>query len=102
REPDPPPGHAERLRERVELDGDVAAARDLEEARRALAEVELGIRGVVTENHAVALGEAHRVGEERRRGDGGRRVVRGVTAEKLRGGRDVGWDRGQVGEESVL
>src|SRR5207245_11465117 len=101
REPDTPARHVEGLRERVELDRDVPAAGNLEDARRALAEVDLGISGIVAEDHAVTLGEANGVGEESGRRDGRGGGVRIVEPEELRGAGDVGGDRGRVGEHRV-
>src|SRR5262249_57283638 len=53
-EADTPTGHVEGLGERVELDRPLAPTRDLEDARRPLAEVDLGVGGIVAEDHLVA------------------------------------------------
>ena len=76
-EPDAPPGHRERLRERVQLDRDVARARHLQDRRRLVpVEREVGVGEVVHDEHLALARERddplHEVELDGRRG----RVVR--------------------------
>src|SRR6266496_2630695 len=64
---EPPPRHAERLRERMELDRDVARARDLEDARRHVpVERDLAVRVVVGDDDAALAAERDRALEDRK------------------------------------
>ena len=101
-EGDPPAGHVEGLGEGVELDPHLAPAGQLEEAGRPIAEVDLGVGGIVADDDVVPGGEADRLREERARRDRRRGVVRVVEPEELRAPGDVRRHGGEIREKAVL
>ena len=83
-EADAPAGHRIALRHREELDGDVARAVDLEDARRRLSVVhQIRVREIGDHPQRFALGQRDDLLEEREIDDGAGRVVREVHDQAL-------------------
>ena len=87
----------------MELDGDLARTRDLEDARRHVAvERDLAVGIVVRDHDSMAAAKLDRTGEVVARRDGGGRVVGIVEVDELRAAHHVGGQVRQLQQEPRL